>query len=83
MSIETNEYNVLYGKILSLLKDTTKAKALAENHQKVTEVVYNMMGKDYEASEVRELFPTARTFPQIIVDGQKIGGYVELKEHLS
>jgi|TARA_Y100000004_G_C8662927_1_gene306011 glutaredoxin len=60
----------------------TKAKALAENHQKVTEVVYNMMGKDYEASEVRELFPTARTFPQIIVDDEKIGGYMDLEKLL-
>jgi glutaredoxin len=26
-----------------------------------------------------EIFPNARTFPQIIVDGNKIGGYTELK----
>jgi glutaredoxin len=29
-----------------------------------------------------ETFPTARTFPQIIVDGNKIGGYTELEELL-
>jgi glutaredoxin len=27
-----------------------------------------------------ETFPTARTFPQIIVDGNKIGGYTELEK---
>ena len=26
-----------------------------------------------------ETFPGARTFPQIIVDGEKIGGYTELE----
>jgi glutaredoxin len=26
-----------------------------------------------------ETFPGARTFPQIIVDGEKIGGYTEFK----
>jgi glutaredoxin len=39
-----------------------------------------MMGQEFQATEVRELFPTARTFPQIIVDGEKIGGYTELEK---
>ena len=39
-----------------------------------------MMGKDFLAADVRELFPGARTFPQIIVDGEKIGGYTELEK---
>lgn len=60
----------------------TKAKALAENHAAVHEVQYKMMGQDYQAGDVRELFPTARTFPQIIVDGEKIGGYTELEKLL-
>ena len=56
----------------------TKAKNLATN--KGHEVIYNMMGQEFQATDVRELFPTARTFPQIIVDGEKIGGYVELEK---
>ena len=56
----------------------TMAKNLAE--QKGHEVVYNMMGEEFQPTEVRELFPTARTFPQIIVDGEKIGGYTELEK---
>ena len=55
-----------------------KAKNLAMN--KGHEVIYNMMGQEFLATYVRELFPTARTFPQIIVDGEKIGGYVELEK---
>ena len=55
-----------------------RAKNLAE--QKGHEVVYNMMGEEFQATDVKTLFPTARTFPQIIVDGEKIGGYVELEK---
>ena len=38
-----------------------------------------MMGEDFEPALVREKFPQARTFPQIIVDGEHVGGYTELK----
>ena len=58
----------------------SKAKFLAENSKEVNEVDYKMMGKDYDASVVRELFPTARTFPQIVVDDKPIGGYTELEK---
>jgi len=30
-----------------------------------------------------EKFPTARTFPQIILNGEKIGGYEQLKQKIS
>ena len=50
-----------------------RAKGLAE--RKGHEVIYKMMGEEFQPTEVRELFPTARTFPQIIVDGEKIGVY--------
>jgi glutaredoxin len=29
--------------------------------------------------DMMRIFPTARTFPQIIVDGEKIGGYTEFE----
>jgi len=57
------------------------AKALCE--QKGLDFEYKLFGEDFSREELMETFPEARTFPQIIVDGQKIGGYVELKEHLS
>ena len=32
--------------------------------------------------ELLELFPTARTFPQITIDGESIGGYTEFEAYL-
>ena len=29
-----------------------------------------------------EKFPTARTFPQITIDGESIGGYTEFREFI-
>ena len=56
----------------------SKAKMLSE--QKGHETIYKMMGKDFQAQDVMKLFPGARTFPQIVVDGEKIGGYTELEK---
>lgn len=55
------------------------AKNLCE--QKGVEYTYKSFGTDFTREEMVELFPTARTFPQIIVDGDKIGGYTELQAH--
>jgi len=57
------------------------AKALCE--QKGLDFEYKLFGEDFSREELMETFPGARTFPQIIVDGNKIGGYTELKEYLS
>jgi glutaredoxin len=54
------------------------AKALCE--QKGLDYEYKLLGFDFTREELMETFPGARTFPQIILDGQKIGGYTELKE---
>lgn len=53
-----------------------KAKALCERIGE--DYVYKLLGTDFTREEMFETFPTARTFPQIIVDGNKIGGYTEL-----
>jgi glutaredoxin 3 len=50
-----------------------KAKALAEN--KGYEYVYKQLDTDFTREELFEQFPTARTFPQIRIDGEAIGGY--------
>ena len=47
------------------------------------DAVYNMMGKEFDASDVKVLFPMARTFPQIVVDGEHIGGYIEFDKLLA
>ena len=54
------------------------AKSLAE--RKGREVVYKQLNVDYGFTEMKELFPNARTFPQIIKDGEYIGGYAALEE---
>jgi len=37
------------------------------------------LGVDFEMEDMMKLFPTARTFPQIILDGKNIGGYTEFE----
>ena len=53
------------------------AKRLAE--QKGYDLSYKMLDEDFDRDTLMETFPGARTFPQIIVDGDKIGGYTEFK----
>ena len=54
-----------------------QAKALAEREGH--ELTYKMLDEDFDREALMETFPGARTFPQIIVDGEKIGGYTEFK----
>ena len=56
------------------------AKALCE--QKGIKFNYKHYGIDFDRNEMLKTFPTARTFPQIIVDEEKIGGYDNLKQLL-
>jgi glutaredoxin 3 len=41
------------------------------------------IGDGYTKEELLEAVPTARTVPQIFLDGQLIGGFTELKAHLN
>jgi len=54
-----------------------QAKALAEREGH--ELTYKMLDEDFDRETLMETFPGARTFPQIIVDGKKIGGFTEYK----
>ena len=36
-----------------------------------------MLDEDFSRDQFMEKFPTARTFPQILIDGKLIGGYTE------
>ncbi len=53
------------------------AKRLAE--QKGYDLTYKMLDEDFDRETLMETFPGARTFPQIIVNNDKIGGYQEFK----
>lgn len=44
--------------------------------------VYKQLDVDFTRDEILETFPGARTFPQIIVSGTKIGGYDKLTAYL-
>ena len=59
----------------------TMAKNLAE--QRGCSVEYKVFGKDFQKEDMFETFPGARTFPQIILNGEKIGGYTSLVEMLT
>ena len=56
--------------------DMAKALAEREGH----DLTVKMLDEDFDRQALMETFPGARTFPQIIVDGEKIGGYQEFKQ---
>ena len=66
----------IYGKDFCPYCD--KAVALCE--QKGVEFTYKKLGRDFNREEMMETFPSARTFPQIIFNKEKIGGYTELEQ---
>ena len=54
-----------------------QAKALAEREGH--DLTYKMLDEDFDRETLMETFPGARTFPQIRVHGENIGGYQELE----
>ena len=49
----------------------------------LSKALINMIGlRDFDALEMAEEFPSARTFPQIILKGEKIGGFTDLQAEL-
>ena len=57
----------------------TKAKAVLSSHN--PQVL--MLDEDYSRDQFFEIFPTAKTFTQIIINGEKIGGYHELERWMA
>ena len=41
------------------------------------------IGDGYTKEDLLEAVPTARTVPQIFLDGELIGGFTELRKHLT
>ena len=41
------------------------------------------LGEDFTRETLKEMFPNARTYPVVVVDGFNIGGYDQLKEQLN
>jgi glutaredoxin 3 len=57
-----------------------QAKALLK--QRGIEFEEKKVGHGYTREQLLEAVPTARTVPQIFLDGELIGGFTELKQHL-
>jgi len=57
-----------------------KAKALCETRKLKYE--YKELDKDFTRDQLFEKFPTARTFPQIIVGFEKVGGFEQMVEYI-
>lgn len=41
-----------------------------------------MLNSDFSREELFEIFPTARTFPQVMIDGKAVGGLTDFVEYL-
>jgi glutaredoxin len=69
---------LIYGKPMCPFCD--KAKALCEQRGFAYE--YKTLGTDYTKEELLETFPGARTVPQIVINGQKIGGWDQMVKYI-
>jgi glutaredoxin 3 len=58
-----------------------QAKALLKSHN--IEYEERRIGDGWTREDLLEAVPTARTVPQIFMDDQHIGGFVELREHIN
>ena len=66
----------IYSKNNCIFCDKAKMR-LASKNPKI-----HMLDKDYTREEFFLKFPNARTFPQIIINGENIGGFHELEKWL-
>jgi len=68
----------IYGKPMCPFCD--KAKTFCERRGLAYK--YFTLGEDYTKEELLEQFPGARTVPQIIISGNKIGGFEKLVKYI-
>ena len=57
-----------------------QAETLCKQNAVLIDYKKYMLDEDFTRDDLFEKFPTARTFPQITVDGESIGGFMEFKE---
>ena len=58
-----------------------QAKTLLKQHG--IDYEERMVGVDWTKEQLLEQVPNARSVPQIVIDGELIGGYVELRNYLN
>ena len=66
----------IYSKTNCVFCDKAKMRLAKENPK------IHMLDHDYSREDFLKKFPNARTFPQIIINGENIGGYSELEKWL-
>ena len=66
----------IYSKTNCVFCDKAKIK-LQKHNPKI-----HMLDKDFSKDDFFKKFPNARTFPQIIINKEHVGGYEELKRWL-
>ena len=59
-----------------------QAETLCKQNATLIDYKKFMLDEDFTREELFEKFPTARTFPQITIDGESIGGYTEFEAYL-
>jgi glutaredoxin 3 len=59
----------------------TMAKQLL-TYQNIPYEERNISGDEWTREQLLEAVPTAKTLPQIFLDGEYLGGYAELKQRL-
>ena len=58
-----------------------KAKSLLESHK--IDYIEKKLGRDFTRETLLEQFPGVTTYPVVVVNGFRIGGYVNLVEYIS
>jgi len=66
----------IYSKTNCIFCDKTKIR-LQKHNPKI-----HILDQDYSREDFFKKFPNARTFPQIIINQEHVGGYAELKRWL-
>ena len=66
----------IYSKTNCIFCDKAKMRLSKENPK------IHMLDEDYTREDFEKKFPDARTFPQITMDGEYIGGFGETERHL-
>ena len=66
----------IYSKTNCIFCDKAKMRLAKENPK------IHMLDTDYTREDFFKKFPNAKTFPQIIINGESIGGYHELEKWL-
>lgn len=70
----------IYGKSQCQYCDMAVMKAQAMVQENDHTYTYKKLGVDFTKEELLEKFPSAKTFPQITIDGNPIGGWNEFKK---